>query len=466
MSAAVGNGEGAAAVNANIDMARRIARLVREKGGAVYYVGGFVRDRLRGVENKDVDIEVHGLRPAELEAILDTLGERITIGESFGVYALKGLSLDIAMPRREENRGRGHRDFEVSVDPFLGAEKAAERRDFTVNAMMEDVLTGELIDPFGGARDLARGLLRHVSERSFPEDPLRVLRAAQFAARFGFTVAPETVSLCAKMELGALARERVMGETEKALLKAEKPSVFFETLRRMGQLSVWFPEAEALIGVEQPPEHHAEGDVWAHTMLVLDEAAALRERSSAPTALMLAALAHDFGKALCTERRGGAIHAYGHETAGLPLAQAFLERLTGEKALTRLVLNLVELHMKPNRLAAVEAPVKSTNRLFDQALDPETLICLATADGRGKRSIYPYVSHEAFLYERLAVYREYMSRPCVAGQDLIDAGVAPSPRFADYLAFARKLRLAGVDRESALRQTLGMARKAGDLGKK
>ena len=463
MSSDAGTGKEAAALDRNIEAARRIARLVGEKGGAVYYVGGFVRDRLRGVENKDVDIEVHGIRPAELEAVLDTLGERIAIGESFGVYALKGLSLDIAMPRREENRGHGHRDFAVSVDPFLGTYKAAVRRDFTVNAMREDVLTGELTDPFGGARDLERGVLRHVSDRSFPEDPLRVLRAAQFAARFGFTVAPETEALCARMDLSALARERVMGETEKALLKADKPSVFFETLRRMGQLSVWYPELEKTIAVEQPPMYHAEGDVWTHTMMVLDEAAALREKTDAPLALMLAALTHDFGKALCTERIDGKIHAYGHETAGLPPARAFLERLTGEKALTKLVLNLTELHMKPNILAAAGAPVKSTNRLFDQATDPQALLCLAAADGRGKLPREDCGVYEAFLRERLEIYREYMSRPYVTGQDLIDAGVAPSKRFSDYLAFAHRLRLAGVDRRSALQQTLGMARKAGDL---
>ncbi len=219
-----------------LEMAYRIAELTAEKGGRVYYVGGFVRDRLLGIENKDVDLEAHGITPAEREAILDSLGSRLEMGGSFGVYGLKGWGLDIAMPRQECATGRGHRDFRVEVDPFIGTEKAGMRRDFTVNAMMEDVLTGEVVDPFRGQEDLRNGILRHVSDTSFPEDALRVLWGAQF----GFTIAPETVALCRKIDLSVLPRERVMGEMRKALLKAQRPSVFFEALREMGQLRFWF----------------------------------------------------------------------------------------------------------------------------------------------------------------------------------------------------------------------------------
>ena len=126
----------------DIQTAQSIARRVSESGGRAYYVGGFVRDSLTGRENKDVDIEVHGISPRELESILDSLGQRLSVGESFGVYNIKGCSLDIAMPRKEEQRGQGHRDFDIFVDPFIGTESAARRRDFTVNAMMQDVLTG------------------------------------------------------------------------------------------------------------------------------------------------------------------------------------------------------------------------------------------------------------------------------------------------------------------------------------
>ena len=446
-------------LNNGPEMAREIARQVAGLGGRAYYVGGFVRDALMGTENNDIDMEVHGLSPAQLASILDGLGQRITVGESFGVFALKGCPLDIAMPRKEAARGMGHRDFEIFVDPFIGTEAAARRRDFTVNALMQDILTGEIIDHFGGGADLKNRILRHVCAESFPEDPLRVLRCAQFAARFEFQVAPETVELCSRMELQHLPRERVEGELKKALLKAERPSLFFEVLRQMDQLDHWFPELKALIGIPQNPVYHAEGDVWNHTMMVLDEAARLRHRVEQPHWLMLAALTHDFGKAVCTGEKNGIIHAYEHEIKGLPLVDAFIRRMTAESKLRAYVQNLVALHMKPNTVAHANSAPKVTTRMFDQAVDPEGLVCLALADDRGRISTKPSSGNEAFLAERLALYRELMARPHVMGRDLIEAGLTPDGTFTELLAFAHKLRLAGVEKENALKQTLSRARK-------
>ena len=443
----------------DLNMAREVARLGARQGGRTFYVGGYVRDGLLHRENKDVDIEVHGISPKCLEDILDSLGQRMSIGESFGIFGLKGYSLDIAMPRKEEARGMGHKDFAVFVDPFIGTEAAASRRDFTFNAMMQDVLTGEIVDPFGGVKDLQDGLLRHVNDQSFGEDPLRVLRAAQFAARFGFRVAEQTVSLCSRMRLEHLPRERIEGELKKALLKAENPSIFFEVLRQMDQLDHWFPELKALIGVPQNPVYHAEGDVWTHTMMVLDEAAKLRDRASNPYWFMLSAVVHDFGKAVCTEEKDGVLHAYLHEIKGLPLAEAFLRRITGERKLMDYVLNMVEYHMKPNTVAGARSAEKVTTRMFDLSVDPEGLICMALADDRGRITQAPATNHEAFLYERLAVYRELMARPYVMGRDLIEAGLKPGAEFTEILQYAHKLRLAGIPKESALKQTLSYARK-------
>lgn len=439
-------------------MAVEIARHVAAKGGHTYYVGGFVRDALLGRENKDVDIEVHGISPEDLKQILDTLGHRITIGESFGIFNLKGYSLDIAMPRKEEVRGQGHRDFDIYVDPFIGTEAAARRRDFTFNALMQDVLTGEIVDHFGGRDDLLSGTLRHVSDNSFGEDPLRVLRAAQFAARFDCNVAEETVHLCHRMDLRHLPKERIEGELKKALLKAARPSIFFEVLREMDQLDHWFPELKALIGIPQNPVYHAEGDVWTHTMMVLDEAAKLRHRAENPYWFMLAALTHDLGKAVCTEEINGVLHAYEHEKKGLPLADAFLHRITTETKLIKYVLNLVELHMKPNTVAEANSAVKVTTRMFDRALDPEGLVCIALADDRGRITTKPSGDKEAFLNARLAMFQEIMARPYVMGRDLIEAGLNPGESFTQILEYAHKLRLAGVDKESALKQALGFAR--------
>lgn len=449
-------------------MARRVAEAVQSAGGSVYFVGGFVRDRLLGRENKDIDIEVHGISVHALEQILDSLGERLTMGASFGVMGLRHYDLDIAMPRSETATGRGHKDFEVFVDPFLGEEKAAMRRDFTINALMENVLTGEILDFFGGREDLARRRIRHVNDRSFAEDPLRVFRACQFAARFDFSVAPETTALCERMSVDALARERILGEMEKALLKAKRPSVFFEELRKMHQLSYWFPELEALIGLGQNQRYHPEGDVWTHTMQVLDEAALLRADARQPLWFMLSALCHDFGKAVTTAEKNGVLHAYEHEMAGLPLVERFLSRVANEVKLKEYVLNMTRLHMKPNALAVNTKNAKSFMKLFDSSVCPEDLLLLAKADHLGRKTaesdaavmLREYAPIEETLQSRLKDYESLMENPPVMGRDLIEAGMTPGPIFTEALAFAHKLHLAGIPRESALRQTLGTYHKA------
>jgi tRNA nucleotidyltransferase (CCA-adding enzyme) len=226
----------------------------------------------------------------------------------------------------------------------------------------------------------------------------------------------------------------------------------------MDQLDPWFPEVKALIGVQQNPVYHAEGDVWTHTMMVLDEAAKLRDRATNPYWFMLSALTHDFGKAICTEEKDGVLHAYLHETKGLPLVETFLRRITGETRLIEYVLNLVEYHMKPNTVAGARSAPKVTTRMYDQSVDPEGLICIALADDRGRITQTPATDHEAFLYQRLEVFRELMARPYVMGRDLVEAGLQPGVEFTEILKHAHKLRLAGVPKESALKQTLAFAR--------
>ena len=436
-----------------------IASLVEQSGGRTFYVGGFVRDKMLGIRGNDVDIEVHGVAPDVLWNILQQVGEPLAYGSSFGIYSLKGESVDIAMPRREHATGKGHRDFEISVDPFLGVAEAARRRDFTMNALMQDVLTGEVVDPFGGQDDLKNGVIRHIDAKTFVEDPLRVLRAAQFASRFGFSVADETVKLCRNIDISALSRERVEDELKKALLKGGKPSVFFEVLRSMDQLNVWFPELEALIGLEQDPKFHPEGDVWIHTMEVLDRAAEYCGDVSNPYAFMLLALTHDLGKIDTTEVVGGRIHAYGHETLGQPRVEQFLRRITAETEVIDYVLNMVPLHMKPNLVAYAKSSVKSTNHMFDEAVAPRDLIYFAMSDKPVLSGDDPFTGDSDFLFERYDVYCRTMAAPYVMGQDLIDAGLEPGPHFAQLLEYAHKLRLAGIDKETALKQVVGMGRK-------
>ena len=441
------------------DLAILIAKKVKELGGNVYFVGGYVRDKLLGIENKDIDIEVHGITKDQLENILDNIGERIFFGESFGVYSLKGTSIDIAMPRKEKQTGVKHTNFEITVDPFMGTYNASIRRDFTINALMQDVLTGEVIDHFNGQYHLKNKIIKHINDEIFQEDPLRVLRAAQFAARFEFEIDEETINLCKKMDISTLPKERIEAELKKALLKSKKPSIFFEKLRKLNHLDYWFKELKDLIGVEQNPKHHAEGDVWVHTMMVLDEGVKYLNQIDNHYFFLLSCITHDFGKYVCTQIVDGEIISYKHEIEGIPLAESFLNRITNEKNLIKYVLNMIKLHMRPHMLANDKSSIKSTNKLFDESIDPIALICLAIADSKGMITDHEYVSNDEFLYDRLNIYYEYMSRPFVTGKDLIDNGLIPNSNFSLILNYAHKLRLAGVEKESALKQTLAYARK-------
>lgn len=438
----------------DLEIVNQIALAVDKNGGQTFFVGGCVRDWLLGFESKDVDIEVHGIAPFVLEEILDRVGERITIGESFGIYSLKGYNVDIAMPRKEKVKGLGHKDFDVIVDPYSGTMQAAMRRDFTINSIMKNALTGEIVDHFNGIDDLKKGIIRHVNDVTFCDDSLRVLRAAQFAARFEFNVAEETINLCQKMDLTQLSSERVTEELKKALLKSNKPSIFFKVLKDMKQLDYWFKEVEDLIGVMQNPVHHSEGDVWTHTMMVLDEAIKYRDKVNNPFGFMLSCITHDFGKTVTTKIIDGVIRSYNHDIEGVPIAIKFMKRLTNEVNLIKLVSNLTEYHMRPNILASNNSSIKATNKMFDLAIDPLALISLAMSDSRGKISQYPYISYDEYLYQRIEIYYQYMSEPYVTGQDLIGAGLTPSKDFSKILEYAHKLRLAGVNKKEALKQTL------------
>lgn len=450
----------------NKAMAEKVASAVADAGGRTFYVGGFVRDQILGRENKDIDIEVHGVPVKTLEQILDGIAERMVMGASFGIFGLRHYDIDIAMPRAEKSLGRGYMDLEVSVDPFIGYEKAARRRDFTMNALMQDILTGEILDFFGGIQDIKQHCIRHVNDETFSEDPLRVFRAAQFASRFDFSVADETVILASTIDAAAISGERIMTELEKTLLKAKKPSVFFRVLQKMSQLSVWFPEAEALIGLLQDPLYHPEGDVWEHTMQVLDQAALLRKDAVYPLWFMLSALCHDFGKKAVTETKNDRVHAYGHEKAGLPAVRQFLNRITTDKKLMKYVLNMTELHMEPIQKCRNRAQKKSFMKMFDLSVCPNDLLLLAKADSLGRQiscsdgmpAEMEFAAAEALLQRRLAEYHELMERPFVSGSDLIEAGFEPGPLMGEALAYAHKLRLAGVPAEHQLSQTIAYIR--------
>lgn len=439
--------------------AEEIAERVHALGGSAYYVGGYVRDRLLGRDSKDIDIEIHGITEDALIELLSDMGETASFGRSFGIHTLRGTGIDIALPRTERSTGQGHRQFDVSVDPFIGTEAASSRRDFTINALMQDVLTGEILDYHGGREDLEKGIIRHVSDASFADDPLRVLRAASFASRLGFAIAEETASLCRSIDISQLSSERIEEELAKALLGSDSPSVFFEELRRMDQLSFWFPELEALIDLPQDPIYHPEGDVWVHTMEVIDRAAIFREKTKEPLSFMLLCLCHDFGKAVTTEFIKGRYHAYQHEVKGIPVIESFLRRIVKEKSIRRYVTGMVPLHMRPNVAAFSKPSVKSTNRLFYEAASPGDLVYFAICDKPVLAGEENFTGDSDFLWERLSVFEATMAKPHITGQDLIEAGISPGEELGRLLDYALKLRLAGIDKDQALKQVMGMARR-------
>ena len=255
-----------------------------------------MRDELAGRQPKDLDLEVFGVESARLRALLEPLGRVDTVGESFAVHKVEGI--DVSLPRRESKTGRGHKGFTVEGDPALSVEEAARRRDFTVNAISRDPLTGEIVDPFEGRRDLADRRLRVVHRRTFGDDSLRVLRALQFVARFNLTVDEETRVLLRSIPLDDLPSERVWGEVEKLLLIADKPSRGLDLALDLGVVERLWPEMMPLVGCPQDPEWHPEGDVWVHTLMVVDEARSRIDglARGPAAAMMLGALCHDLGK--------------------------------------------------------------------------------------------------------------------------------------------------------------------------
>ena len=342
---------------------RRLAELIRDGGGRALLVGGCVRDALLSEECKDFDLEVYGLKAQGLQDLLAPHFRLELVGASFGVFKVCGWPIDLALPRRENKTGWGHRGFVVEATPDLDIAEAAARRDLTINAILYDPLSGELIDPWHGVADLQAGLLRHVSEH-FAEDPLRVLRVMQFAARLGFAVAPETVALCRSMTPEDLPAERLAGEWEKLLLQGQRPSLGLRFLRDCEWLS-YYPELAALVGCEQDARWHPEGDVWEHTLLALDATVERRSgKQKDDLAVALAVLCHDFGKAQTTVRdEDGSIRSHGHEVVGEELAELFLRRMWSDVSLLDMVLRLVREHMCPMGLILNDASDKAIRRL-------------------------------------------------------------------------------------------------------
>lgn len=436
----------------NIILSKEIAEKVNIMGGIAYYVGGYIRDVIKGDENFDIDIEIHGIDKETLEKILSSFGNVNITGKSFGVYKINHYDIDIALPRKEISTGIGHRDFYIEIDPFIGVKNAAKRRDFTINSIMQNILTDEIIDNYNGINDIKNKTIRHVEKNSFAEDPLRVFRAAQFASRFEYKIAGETIKLCKTIDTKSLSKERIYEETNKALTKSNYPSKYFNSLSDMNQLDFWYNEIEKLKYIEQNPVYHKEGNVYNHTMLVLDKASFYKEKVNNKLFFMYSALCHDLGKINSTQIIDGKIHSYKHELTGIEVCDKFLKRITNNKKLIKYVKNMIENHMKPNMYANDNSKISSSNKLFYDSIAPLDLIYLALSDHFGRITEEEIISPENYLFERYELYKQYMKRDYVKGDDLIKLGIKPSKVFSELIIYANKLRLSGVEKKSVLKQ--------------
>jgi tRNA nucleotidyltransferase (CCA-adding enzyme) len=428
-----------------------LARAVRDQGGRALVVGGAVRDAVwddrRGTRTiaKDVDLEVFGIPAAQLRRmLLAAHPDTKAVGEAFGVLTVEGLGLDVSVPRTERKTTPGHRGFDVDVDHTLTPEQAAQRRDFTINAISWDPLTDEVIDPTGGIADLDARRLRHVGPQ-FGEDPLRVLRGAQFVARFGLTADPGTIALCAglRSEASTLARERVWDEVTKLLMKGTEPGRGLWFAHDAGWIDVVSPQLAALRGVEQDPTWHPEGDVFTHTAHVLDYVARhLRSGDHCDDlAVALACTAHDFGKAGTTTFSDGRWRAHGHDEAGVDPTRQWLADFAGKgvdrSALTKVVVELVAHHLAPAMLHAQGSSDRSVRRLATKVSRIDLLVRVAEADagGRPPKVLDGFPAGE-WLLDRAANLSVTRGgpEPLLRGQDLIDElGLEPGPRFGAVL---------------------------------
>jgi tRNA nucleotidyltransferase (CCA-adding enzyme) len=435
----------------------KLAEAIRDEGGRALLVGGCVRDELMEKQPKDWDLEVYGVEPARLREVLDQFGPVNVVGEAFTVYKL-GSDLDVGLPRRERKTGRGHRSFFIEGDPTMTIEEGTRRRDFTINAILQDPLTGELIDPFHGRDDIGKKILRAVSSETFAEDSLRVLRAAQFAARFEFEIEAQTAALCREIDLSDLPSERIWSEMEKILLKAQHPSIGLKCLLELGAIDQLFPEIKALIDVQQDREWHPEGDVFVHTGLVIDRARELIDDLpyAKQVTVMLAALCHDFGKPATTEFIDDRLRSRGHEEAGVEPTLSFLNKLNVHTLdgydVRAQVVALVRDHLKPGEYFKKRDEVgDGAFRRLARKCELDLLYRVAKADSLGRNAEwiprtkwYNAAAQEWFIARaRELDVASGAPAPLLLGRHLLEMGLQPGPRIGEITKAVYEMQLDG-----------------------
>ncbi len=445
------------------------AEQIQDAGGKALLVGGSVRDEVLGKASKDFDIEVYGLAPEAIEKVASTIGRIDTVGRSFGILKIfldSGFDLDISLPRTDSKIDVGHKGFRTEVDPQMSVAEAAKRRDFTFNALAKNPLSGEIFDYYGGVEDLRSRTLKVTDQERFQDDPLRLLRAAQFVGRFGMRVDPNSMEVMRGMvnRLAELPKERIKEEWDKLLLRAQRPSMGLQMLFDAGVIDAHYPELAALYKTPQEFEWHPEGDTWVHTLMVVDAAANTvnRHQLSGTQAriVMYGALCHDLGKPLTTKEEQGRIRSRGHEPAGDPPTRNLLTRLGQSAHTIDAVSATVREHLWPSvqflstkKGADVSdgAVRRLAKRIHPATISDLTYVAEADHFGRG-----PFLdkdhSHQFLLPDpyaagkwlrdravSLGVYEE-VPKSLIRGQDLIELGFKPGKDFGEIIRLADAAR--------------------------
>ena len=409
-------------------------------------VGGSVRDLIWREYPKELDFEARGLSVEEIKSLLSPHFKCDEVGKAFGVLKIKGQPIEIALPRTEIKTGSGHKGFSIDVDPNLPFEEAVLRRDFTINALGLNPLTDELFDPCRGRQDIADRILSHVGP-AFKEDPLRVLRGMQFIARFQLTPKPSTIDICQSMDMENLAPERIYEEWKKLILKGVNLTEGLNFLQDTGWVK-YFPELLALIGCDQEPEWHPEGDVWVHTLHCMDAFAQERVGDDWEDLVVgLAVLCHDLGKPLTTNiGKDGRIRSPMHEAKGEEPTRSFLSRLTTQVDLHEQVVPLVRRHLSPRTFYKDQAGDGAIRRLANKVKRIDRLVRVAAADIAGRPPRKDEFPEGPWLLQRAEELKvkDSAPQPIILGRHLIEHGLRPGPAFGPILKQCFEAQLDGA----------------------
>ncbi|MBU2510102.1 polynucleotide adenylyltransferase [bacterium] len=441
----------------------QIAEKIDREGGRAILVGGAVRDYLFGIENKDLDVEVFGLHYNQLISILKKYGKVSAVGKAFGVLKLSidGDHFDFSLPRNDVKTGSGHRGFHITTNPEMTFKEAASRRDFTLNAIGYDIMQGELLDEFNGRHDLNQRVLRVVDPETFAEDPLRVLRGIQFAARFRLSLLEETKTIFKELvdSLDELPRERIFKELKKLFLKSKHPSIGFSLADETGINKKLFPELNALHKITHNPHWYPPIDAWTHTLRTIDEASKQKYGDDFDDlSVMFASLCLEFAKLnrseFVDEKKWVGLNLDKCPT----ITKCFMQRLTNEARLIETVDTLVQEYHSMDSLFKSSKVTNGDVRRLSLKVDIPLLVRVAQADfyarfnTKDRPHIFPAGEWLIKRYHGLKLFSKRNLQPILLGRHLIDLGLKPGPFFGKILnnAYQKQLDDEFITLEDAL----------------